>query len=87
VAGGLVFNQPSSLYTQAQIPRVNLLRPYPQFNGSFTGLPNLGANSFYNSLQVRFQKRTSHYISFEGNYTFSKSSDDASAGLMLSSGL
>jgi len=75
-----VFNQPSSLYTQAQIPLANLLRPYPQFSGSFTGLPNLGANSFYNSMQVRFQKRAGHYISFEGNYTFSKSTDDSSAG-------
>ena len=33
-----------------------------------------------NSLQIRFQKRASHYISFEGNYTFSKSTDDSSAG-------
>lgn len=29
---------------------------------------------------MRFQKRASHYISFEGNYTFSKSTDDSSAG-------
>jgi len=28
----------------------------------------------------QFQKRASHYISFEGNYTFSKSTDDSSAG-------
>jgi Carboxypeptidase regulatory-like domain len=75
-----IFNQPSSLYTQAQVPLANLLRPYPQFTGSFTGMPNLGANSFYNSMQVRFQKRAGHYISFEGNYTFSKSTDDSSAG-------
>ena len=38
------------------------------------------ANSWYHSLQIRFQKRASHYISFEGNYTFSKSTDDSSAG-------
>jgi Carboxypeptidase regulatory-like domain/TonB dependent receptor len=75
-----IFNQPSSAYVQPQIPLVDLLRPYPQFPGSFTGLPNLGANSFYNSMQVRFQKRAGHYVSFEGNYTFSKSTDDASAG-------
>ncbi len=75
-----IFNQPSSLYTQAEIPLVNLLRPYPQFDGSFTGMPNMGANSFYNSLQIRFQKRAGHYVSFEGNYTFSKSTDDSSAG-------
>lgn len=75
-----LFNSPSSLYTQSQISLVNLLRPYPQFPGSFTGLPNLGANAFYNSMQVRFQKRANHYISFEGNYTLSKATDDSSAG-------
>lgn len=75
-----IYNQPSSLYNTAQIPLVNLLRPYPQFPGSFQGMPNLGANAFYNSVQVRFQKRASKYFSFEGNYTFSKATDDSSAG-------
>jgi len=75
-----IFNSPSSLYNQAQIPLVNLLRPYPQFNGSFTGLPNLGANAFYNAMELRFQKRANHYVSFEGNYTLSKATDDSSAG-------
>jgi hypothetical protein len=75
-----IFNSPSSLYNQPQIPLVNLLRPYPQFDGSFTGLPNLGANAFYNAMEIRFQKRANHYISFEGNYTLSKATDDSSAG-------
>ena len=75
-----IYNEPSSLYNQSQIPLVDLLRPFPQFAGSFTGLPNLGANSFYNSMQIRFQKRANHYLSFEGNYTFSKATDDSSAG-------
>jgi hypothetical protein len=78
--GTPMFNAPSSLYTQPQIPLVDLLRPYSQFPGSFTGLPNLGANASYNSMQVRFQKRANHYISFEGNYTLSKATDDSSAG-------
>ena len=51
-----------------------------QFDGGFAGLPRLIATSWYNSLQVRFQKRTSHYLSFEGNYTFSKATDDSAAG-------
>ena len=38
------------------------------------------ASASYNSLQVRFQKRPSQYISFEGNYTFSKAIDNSSAG-------
>jgi hypothetical protein len=69
-----------SRYVDPTIPQQLLLEPYPQFDGGFEGLPTLNANSWYHSLQVRFQKRASHYISFEGNYTFSKSTDDSSAG-------
>ena len=69
-----------SRYADATIPQQLLLEPYPQFDGGFEGLPKLIATSWYHSLQIRFQKRASHYISFEGNYTFSKSTDDSSAG-------
>ena len=75
-----IFNEPSSVYVNPQIPLINLLRPFPQFDGAFSGLTLLGASSTYNSLQIRFQKRPSHYISFEGNYTFSKAVDNSSAG-------
>ena len=74
------FNEPASAYNLPTVPLINLLRPYPQFDGTFQGLPNFGANSWYQSMQVRFQKRASHYISFEGNYTLSKSTDDSSVG-------
>ena len=56
------------------------MRPYPQFDGAFSGLTLLSASANYNSLQVRFQKRPSHYVSFEGNYTYSKAIDNSSAG-------
>ena len=69
-----------SIYLDDVIPQLNLLRPYPQFDGSFEGLPKLIATSFYNSLQIRFQKRASHYISFEGNYTLSRWREDSSSG-------
>lgn len=69
-----------SRYGDDTIPQALLLEPYPQFDGGFEGLPTLNANSWYHSLQVRFQKRAGHYISFEGNYTFSKATDDSSAG-------
>jgi hypothetical protein len=75
-----IFNEPASQYNLDTIPQINLLRPYPQFDGSFQGLPTFNANSFYNSLQIRFQKRADHYLSFEGNYTFSKATDDNSIG-------
>ena len=75
-----IFNEPESIYNDAQIPLVDLLRPFPQFAGAFSGLTRLEASAWYNSLQVRFQKRPSHYISFEGNYTFAKATDNSSAG-------
>jgi len=79
-AGPAIFNEPNSNYNGATLPLVNLLRPYPQFDGDFEGLPVLEASSWYNSMQVRFQKRTSHYISFEGSYTWSKLTDTSSVG-------
>jgi hypothetical protein len=80
VGPGAIFNEPSSLYNDPTIPLINLLRPFPQFDGSFSGLTALAASASYNSLQLRFQKRPSHYVSFEGNYTWAKAIDDSSAG-------
>ncbi len=73
-------NPPPFTSQQSQVPLYYLLRPYPQFAGTFQALPNFGANSTYNSLQVRFQKRMNHYFSFEGNYTYSKAMDSSSIG-------
>ena len=75
-----IFNQPESRYSDPQLPLINLLRPYPQFDGVFTGLPKLTAGSWYNSLQVVFQRRAGRYFNFEGNYTWSKNTDDSSVG-------
>ncbi|HVN18905.1 MAG TPA: TonB-dependent receptor [Dongiaceae bacterium] len=74
------FNEPNSNYGQSAIPLVNLLTTYPQFAGDFEGLMIEEASSWYNAVQIRFQKRTTHHISFEGSYTISKSRDDSSAG-------
>jgi hypothetical protein len=57
-----------------------LLTTYPQFSGDFEGLMLESANSWYNAMQLRFQKRTTHNISFEGSYTISKETDYSSAG-------
>jgi hypothetical protein len=59
---------------------LNLLRPYPQFDNNFEGLPLLAASSWYNALLVRFQKRPSHGLSFEGSYTWAKATDNSSYG-------
>ena len=75
-----IFNEPDSIYNNSTIPLLNLLRPYPQFDGEFDGLPLLAANSRYNSLQVRFEKNAGRYFSFQGNYTLSRNTDSSSTG-------
>ncbi|MGO9402171.1 MAG: hypothetical protein ACLPVW_01725 [Terriglobales bacterium] len=74
------FNEPDSNYGQPTLPLWNLLVSYPQFAGDFEGLMLEEASSWYNAMQIRFQKRTTHHISFDGSYTVSKSTDDSSAG-------
>jgi hypothetical protein len=74
------FNEPNSNYGQSTLPLATLLNKYPQFNGDFEGLMLESASSWYNALQIRFQKRTTHHVSFEGSYTISKATDDSSAG-------
>lgn len=75
-----VYNAPDSIYNDSEIPRKNLLRPYPQFNGAFAGIARPIANARYNALQIRFEKRYSHGLNFTGHYSFSKLRDDTSFG-------
>ena len=77
---GAIFNEPESRYGDPQLPLLNLLRPYPQFDGAFQGLARLIAQSWYNALQVVFQKREGRYLNLEGNYTWSKNTDNSSTG-------
>jgi hypothetical protein len=74
------FNQPDSNYGNTTLPLGTFLDRYPQFSGDFEGLMLEEASSWYNAMQVRFEKRTTHHVSFEGSYTVSKSTDDSSAG-------
>lgn len=73
-------NVPDSRYSGPTLPLLNLQRPYPQFDGAFEGLPRLIADSWYNALQIVFQKRGGKYLNIEGNYTWSKNMDDSSTG-------
>ncbi len=77
---GAIFNEPDSRYNDPTIPLLNLLRPYPQFDGEFDGFPNFGANSRYDSMQVRFEKRSGKYFTIGGSYTLSRNTDDISSG-------
>ena len=72
-----IFNEPSSIYNLPTISRINLLRPYPQFSGEFTGFPKPIGSSTYHAVQLRFEKRYSHGLRFLGSYTFSKMIDDS----------
>jgi hypothetical protein len=74
------FNEPNSNYGESTLPLSYLLNKYPQFGGDFEALMLESANSWYNAMQIRFQKRTTHHVSIEGNYTISKATDDSSAG-------
>ena len=74
------FNEPDSNYGNPTLPLGNLLNSYPQFAGDFEGLALEKASSWYNAMQIRFQKRTTHNVSFEGSYTVAKSIDTSSAG-------
>lgn len=58
---------------------VNSLRPYPGY-AEIDGRDN-GDNSNYNSLQVKFSKRTRSGFSYGVNYTFSRLLDDTAGGV------
>jgi hypothetical protein len=79
-ASGPCFNEPDSQYGNSTISMGTLLNRYPQFPGDFEGLMIEEASSWYNAMQIRFQKRTTHHFSFEGSYTIAKNTDDSSAG-------
>jgi hypothetical protein len=83
-----IFNEPTSNYNNATIPRLNVVRPYPQFEALY-GYTPFAASGTYNSMQVRFEKRFSYGLSFTGNYTYSHqmSSSDSGANSSLGSRL
>ena len=73
------FNEPDSVYAQPQIQQIDLLRPYPQFPGPYEGFAYFTANSWYNSMQVKYEKRYSNGFNFVGSYTLATGRDDSSA--------
>jgi len=61
---------------QSTVSRAQLLRPYPHFGNVSSNLATW-ANSVYHALQAKFEKRTSHGLTFLASYTFSKLMDYA----------
>ncbi|MBI4874560.1 MAG: TonB-dependent receptor [Acidobacteria bacterium] len=83
---GLAPFQGTTYYTNTNIARSNLLRPFPQF-AAFTELMRNDGKSWYNSLQSLFTARTRNGINLNVNYTFSKNISrngylDAQRGVM-----
>lgn len=79
VGPNAIFNEPDSLYSQPTVQRINLLRQYPQFPGNFEGFAEFVANSWYNALQVKYEKRYSKGLNIVASYSLAKQRDDSSA--------
>jgi hypothetical protein len=73
---GIITNPASSL-SSATVQQYQLLRPYPQFTGLSGNDPPM-ANSIYNALQMKVEKRFSNGFQFLVTYVWSKSIDNSS---------
>jgi len=74
-----IFDVPASTYNNPTISQINLLRPYPQFDGYFSDWPGSGdpeGNSRYDALQIRVEKRYSAGLYFLASYTWSRLYND-----------
>ena len=63
----------------ARLPRAQLLRQFPQYQGVTLFRPHIG-DSLYNAFQVNLQKRFSDGLSATVNYVFSKLLDTGGVG-------
>ncbi len=73
---GIITN-PSSALSSPTYPAYQFQVPHPQFI-NFAGEDPPWANSIYNALQLKAEKRFSHGLQFLVTYVWSKSIDDAS---------
>lgn len=63
------------------VQRFRLFRPMPHFDGTSSGTAEPPAgSSYYHALQLKWEKRMSHGLTFIGHYTWSKMIDDSSIG-------
>ena len=73
-----VITDPTSGLSSDSVQAYQLQLPYPQFAG-FNGDDPPWANSIYNAMQVKVEKRFSHGLQFLATYVWSKSLDNASS--------
>lgn len=74
---GIITNANSSL-SSSTVRAYQLQLPYPQFT-AFQGDAAPVANSNYDALQAKLEKRFSHGVQFLATYTWSKSMDNSSS--------
>jgi len=67
-------NQPPAQSAITSVSGVNALRPFPTF-GNITWMDSEGISN-YNSMQVKFQQRYSHGLTFLASYTYGRSLDN-----------
>lgn len=72
-----IITDPNSSLSSDSVPAYQLQLPFPQFTG-FNGDDPPWANSIFNAMQVKVEKRFSHGLQFLVSYTWSKSLDNAS---------
>jgi hypothetical protein len=72
-----IITDPNTGLSSQQYPASQFQLPFPQFT-SFSGEDPPWANSIYNALQIKAEKRFSHGLQFLVTYVWSKSIDDAS---------
>jgi Carboxypeptidase regulatory-like domain/TonB dependent receptor len=73
-----IITDPNSSLSSPKVPAYQLQLPFPQFTG-VNGDDPPWANSIYNAMQIKVEKRFSRGLQFLVTYTWSKSIDDASA--------
>jgi len=66
------------------VPRVNERRPDPRYGTNV--ITSNASWSYYNGLQVEWNKRLSHNVNFQAAYTWSKSIDTTSEATFVGSG-
>jgi hypothetical protein len=71
VGPNAVFNEPTSNYNNDTIPRINLLRPFPQYSGVGTNGTQRGY-SWYDALQTKVTKRYAKGFTASGSFTWQK---------------
>jgi len=77
-ASQLIKDPTNRILANSTIQKYQLMLPYPQFFGGFSGDEPPYASSIYHGLQIRAEKHFSNGLEFLATYTFSKSIDNSS---------